>query len=382
MANEHEELRDKILKIIYDHESSGTSVLINASQMAPQLGRTTPEINDQLEILERDDFVWLAKSHSGDHGARLTPSGKQRVTEGYKPQVATSEHIEDRPSIFLSHSAKDKFFVRKLAERLHRHGVRVWLDEAELKIGDSLTEKIGQAIDETDFVGVVLSHHSVDSEWVQKELQVALQKEFASREITVLPLLLESVNIPPFLRDKVYADFTTHEKFEETFLKVLQVLGVADTEAETPSKTVEVSEPSTSTPAAHRLTQFEDIRIVGLDDEQSYKPDPVKLLYNVYLELSAIPPEEWQAIFAAERQFPRYSMWRPAWIEGQYIVIRCVPEELEEYHLQGLKEDVQNSNNKYRQYLTEAAQKEVQKMEKAREAHNQFTNLKRRLKFD
>ena len=40
------------------------------------------------------------------------------------------------PSIFLSHNSKDKPFVRKLAERLKRHGVSVWLDEAELNIGD------------------------------------------------------------------------------------------------------------------------------------------------------------------------------------------------------------------------------------------------------
>ena len=38
-------------------------------------------------------------------------------------------------SIFLCHSSQDKFFVRKLAEALRNEGVRVWLDEAEIKIG-------------------------------------------------------------------------------------------------------------------------------------------------------------------------------------------------------------------------------------------------------
>lgn len=36
-------------------------------------------------------------------------------------------------------------------------GIRVWLDEAASNIGNSLTEKIGHAIEEMDFVGVVLS---------------------------------------------------------------------------------------------------------------------------------------------------------------------------------------------------------------------------------
>lgn len=67
-------------------------------------------------------------------------------------------------SIFLSHSSKDKFFVRTLAEHLNRYGINVWLDEAEINIGDSLTEKIGKAIESTDYVGVVLSHNSINSE--------------------------------------------------------------------------------------------------------------------------------------------------------------------------------------------------------------------------
>lgn len=112
-------------------------------------------------------------------------------------------------SIFLSHSSEDKPFVRELATRLKRSGIRVWLDEAEMKIGDSLMERIGQAIDEADFVGVVLSRSSINSEWVQRELQVAMQKEFGQRRVVVLPLLLERVEIPPFLRGKFYADFTT-----------------------------------------------------------------------------------------------------------------------------------------------------------------------------
>ncbi len=40
-----------------------------------------------------------------------------------------------------------------LAERMRRFGIRAWIDEAEINIGDSLIEKIGQAIDESDFVG-------------------------------------------------------------------------------------------------------------------------------------------------------------------------------------------------------------------------------------
>lgn len=302
---------------------------------------------------------------------------------GVYPEGTEPPEEEIVPSIFLSHSARDKFFVRKLAERLKSYGVKVWLDEAEINVGDSLTEKIGEAIEETDFVGVVLSHNSVNSEWVQRELQVAIQKELAKRKVVVLPLLLEPVELPSFLKDKLYADFTTPEKFDETFLRLLKSVGIPVEEKEPPLEREEVLEvPPVPIAATPRLAEFEDIRIVGLDDRRSHKPDPSKLLFNMYLTLSAVPPEEWQRIFEAERRFPRHTMWRGAWIEGQSIVIHCVPEEIDKYHLQDLKEDVRNSNSKYRQYLMEEAQAEARKTQKEQAERDQLAALKRRLRFD
>lgn len=82
--NKFEELRDKILRIIYEHESTGTPTFIEASQIAEQLGLTTTETDEQLEILEWHQYAKLAKAGAGNHGARLTPLGKQWVKEGLK----------------------------------------------------------------------------------------------------------------------------------------------------------------------------------------------------------------------------------------------------------------------------------------------------------
>ena len=43
---------------------------------------------------------------------------------------------------FLSHSAKDRPVWRELAARLQQDGVRVWLDEEQIKPGDSIPAKI------------------------------------------------------------------------------------------------------------------------------------------------------------------------------------------------------------------------------------------------
>ncbi|MBN1219741.1 MAG: toll/interleukin-1 receptor domain-containing protein, partial [Anaerolineae bacterium] len=122
-------------------------------------------------------------------------------------------------SIFLSHNRKDKPFVRKLSERLQAHGIRTWVDEAEMRLGDSLLSKIETAIQECEYLGVVLSPHSVASKWVRREVNIALNEEIHGNRVKVLPLLYQPCDIPGFLADKMYADFT--KDFAEGFETLL-----------------------------------------------------------------------------------------------------------------------------------------------------------------
>lgn len=272
------------------------------------------------------------------------------------------------PSIFLSHSSKDKAFTRILAERLAEAGVQVWLDEAEINVGDSLLVKISAAIERTDFVAVVISHNSVQSSWVQSELQMAMSRELADKKVRVLPILIEPCELPMFLRDKVYADFSKPDDFDAPFDRLLRALNIARplTELQPPSQE---RRPATKPPQRAQpaeLHDFVDIEIQGVDKDRTYNPDANKALFNVYFTLSAYPPQEWAEIFEAERRFPRHTMWRKAWVEGNCIVVYCVPDEVKQYHLRDIKQDVVSSNSKYRDELRR------REMQRVREAQKQF----------
>jgi len=93
-------------------------------------------------------------------------------------------------SIFLSHNSSDKPFARKLANDLRRNGFYVWIDEAEIKLGDSLTQKIREGIDKVEYVGVVLSKSSIESEWVRREIDIAMNQEIEGKKIKVCLLCL------------------------------------------------------------------------------------------------------------------------------------------------------------------------------------------------
>ena len=60
------------------------------------------------------------------------------MTEHWKHQPRHADSESFTHDVFLSHSAHDKGVVRELAERLRTDGVRVWFDEWEIKLGDSI----------------------------------------------------------------------------------------------------------------------------------------------------------------------------------------------------------------------------------------------------
>lgn len=134
-------------------------------------------------------------------------------------------------SIFLSHNSIDKPFVRKLANDLRRQGFYVWVDEAEIKLGDSLINKIREGIDKVEYVGVVLSNNSINSEWVKYEIDIAMNQEIEGKKIKVLPIMLEKVDPPAFLKGKLYADFTTKENYSRGLKLIIERL------SENPNKT-------------------------------------------------------------------------------------------------------------------------------------------------
>jgi hypothetical protein len=129
-------------------------------------------------------------------------------------------------SVFLSHNHADKDFVRKLARDLESHGVRYWLDEAEIKIGDSLIQKIRGGIDSVDFFAVVLSPNSIEAPWVVNELDVAMNRQINGKSIKVLPILLKECEPPGFLIGKVYGDFQNEDNYENSFKKLINSIGL------------------------------------------------------------------------------------------------------------------------------------------------------------
>ena len=92
--------------------------------------------------------------------------------------------------VFISHASADDVFVAELRRRLEAQGVPVWVDSRALRGGDGLAPEIEKAITEAAHVVVVISPATVNSEWVSREVEKALEVQRSRPGYRVIPVLL------------------------------------------------------------------------------------------------------------------------------------------------------------------------------------------------
>ena len=110
-------------------------------------------------------------------------------------------------SVFLIHDVLVKPFARQLAIDLSLAGATVWLDEAEIGAVDSLTSKIDEENLGDVYLAIIINAKFGPSDWVQREIEIALNQEIAGIRIKLLPLLYSDCTIPAFMANKLCADF-------------------------------------------------------------------------------------------------------------------------------------------------------------------------------
>jgi len=111
--------------------------------------------------------------------------------------------------VFLSHSSHDKPLVRQIRKALLPFNNFLWIDELEILPGDSLIGKLSNAMSKSEKALVFISKNSVKSKWVKEELYSFIQREKSGKEPRIIPILIDSATVPPFLDHKYYIRFNT-----------------------------------------------------------------------------------------------------------------------------------------------------------------------------
>lgn len=110
--------------------------------------------------------------------------------------------------VFISHASEDKDeVVRPLAKALMERGLKVWYDEFELRIGDSLRRKIDKGLSNSRFGVVVFSRNFIRKGWTNYELDGIITKAVSGEQV-MLPIWhnitkQEIIDYSPSLADKL-----------------------------------------------------------------------------------------------------------------------------------------------------------------------------------
>lgn len=121
--------------------------------------------------------------------------------------------------VFISYSHQDKFFVQQLVTKLRAESIEPWLDE-RIRPGEYVLDSISQAIATSTVVFVVVSKHSIASPWVKLEVNMAFSQLLEQDSVkTIIPLVIDIQDSPPWLRVLRYVDF--RQGFDNAFRDLL-----------------------------------------------------------------------------------------------------------------------------------------------------------------
>jgi hypothetical protein len=109
--------------------------------------------------------------------------------------------------VFLSHSSKDKPVVRDLAARLKQDGLRVWFDEWEIGLGDSIPSKIEAGLENSRILVFCMSASALGSDWAILEQQTVRFRDPLNRHRRFIPVRLDNAPIKGTLAQFKYVDW-------------------------------------------------------------------------------------------------------------------------------------------------------------------------------
>lgn len=136
----------------------------------------------------------------------------------------TSEY-QRRYRIFFSYATADRDKAQEILDVLRHKEIDARLDAYELEAGDSIFSTIESAVSASDFLVVLLSNNSVKSDWIENELGATLASDLTTRDITVLPVLIEDCEIPPSLAS--YQLFDLRTNFDRGIVRLAEQIGSA-----------------------------------------------------------------------------------------------------------------------------------------------------------
>jgi len=163
------------------------------------VGGSTP-----INLYSKSQFKTADEAFSFHCGLMLRLAERRFEQSGEEPN-------EIGYDAFISYASEDKQeFVKPLANKLTELGLKIWYDEFELKVGDSLRGSIDRGLVNSEYGIVILSKNFFSKNWPQYELNGLTAREIDGRKV-ILPIWYgiskeDVLKYSPSLADKIALD--------------------------------------------------------------------------------------------------------------------------------------------------------------------------------
>jgi uncharacterized protein YjbI with pentapeptide repeats len=176
------------------------TLLTNANLSYTLLRDTTFANVDLSTVIGLDTVYHLSSSTIGlDTVSRSKKNIPEAFLRGAKvhENLLTSIREQGKTSFdyfttFISYASEDLVFAQNLRDALQREGVWCWFAPYSLRAGDYFKARLDNAIRQCDKLLVILSRHSLASEWVKYEVELARQKERKRNTTVIVPICLDT----------------------------------------------------------------------------------------------------------------------------------------------------------------------------------------------
>jgi hypothetical protein len=142
--------------------------------------------------------VWLERCP--DNTRWLLKLARHLVEQAAAERERATSHLRSGHSLFLSHRSVDKTVVDRVASEIKKLGVGIWYDKEQLLPSDSLSAELDRGLRHMTHYVLFWSERCVGAPWVERELQVAVNR-LVEHRVPVVIVRLDDTGVPTIVSD-------------------------------------------------------------------------------------------------------------------------------------------------------------------------------------
>lgn len=132
----------------------------------------------------------------------------------------------DHPKVFICHSSEDKeIFVENFANNLFKKGIDAWFDEYEIRLGESIIEKVNEGLKNSNKGIIIFSKNLNESSFALTEVNSLIYKGIYEKSYFIIPIIIDDdVGIPELINHVSSVKINNLKNYDKEFDRICDIV--------------------------------------------------------------------------------------------------------------------------------------------------------------